>query len=170
MGGVIGGCGQCEANDLVGSWLVFTHEGKCGEKDSIGDNGCTWKAKGQRRSSAWSACRPSTSRRSRPHGLRTTRTRPSQTRSKQPGLQLPRAQMCGSYDCLHSPPAAIRRSRHPLTSLADVVREVQLSEADYSAAKVRACARLRSSKRGAPGFRCRKWWLAVALLWSCGWQ
>jgi hypothetical protein len=41
--GVLGDNGQCEPNDIVGSWLLFPHQGKCGEGQTIGDQGCTWK-------------------------------------------------------------------------------------------------------------------------------
>lgn len=38
--------GQCDANELVGSWLVFPSQGECGERESIGYGNCTWKSKG----------------------------------------------------------------------------------------------------------------------------
>jgi hypothetical protein len=41
--GVLGDRGQCEANDVVGSWFVFPHQGKCDEGQTVGDQGCSWK-------------------------------------------------------------------------------------------------------------------------------
>merc|ERR1719268_372521 len=37
--------GQCEDNNVVGSWFMLPHEGECGKEDAVGDNGCTWKLK-----------------------------------------------------------------------------------------------------------------------------
>eukprot|EP00443_Scrippsiella_acuminata_P064714 CAMPEP_0115396968 /NCGR_PEP_ID=MMETSP0271-20121206/13565_1 /TAXON_ID=71861 /ORGANISM="Scrippsiella trochoidea, Strain CCMP3099" /LENGTH=472 /DNA_ID=CAMNT_0002820707 /DNA_START=35 /DNA_END=1453 /DNA_ORIENTATION=+ len=41
--GVLGSMGQCEANDVVGSWLLFPSQGKCDEGQNVGDQGCTWQ-------------------------------------------------------------------------------------------------------------------------------
>jgi len=35
--------GQCGPHDLVGSWFVLPHQGECGEGQTVGDGGCTWK-------------------------------------------------------------------------------------------------------------------------------
>jgi len=43
--GTLGMAGMCDDNGLVGSWLTFPHEGKCGDSASVGDGGCTWKMK-----------------------------------------------------------------------------------------------------------------------------
>ena len=40
--------GQCEANEMVGSWFVFPSQGMCGENEAVGDGGCTWKMKGSK--------------------------------------------------------------------------------------------------------------------------
>jgi len=40
-----GPMGQCGQNDIVGSWYVFPHEGRCGQDQQVGDGGCTWKLK-----------------------------------------------------------------------------------------------------------------------------
>jgi len=45
MGSAEDPLGQCGANEVSGSWLVFPHQGECGEGQAIGDQGCTWKVK-----------------------------------------------------------------------------------------------------------------------------
>merc|ERR1712194_568463 len=38
--------GQCGENAIVGSWLVFPHQGQCEDGQAVGDDGCTWKVTG----------------------------------------------------------------------------------------------------------------------------
>lgn len=45
LSGSPGSWGQCDSNELVGSWYTFPEEGRCGINESIGDNGCTWKVR-----------------------------------------------------------------------------------------------------------------------------
>merc|ERR1712194_285086 len=45
-GGFARATGQCGKNAIVGSWLVFPHQGQCEDGQAVGDDGCTWKVTG----------------------------------------------------------------------------------------------------------------------------